>query len=94
MLAFAALSLSFSFSSVSLIFDLIVFVAPFGRIPLRALDPFFSIFHMFNFQAFPNFSLRFGITVLMNFHALGIPFSSMKFVSIVHRFGNRFGSHF
>ena len=45
-LEYAALSLSLSFSSVSLssIFDLIVFPAPFGKVPLWAFSFFVSIF--------------------------------------------------
>ena len=44
----AAFSLSFSFSSISLssIFDLIVFPAPYGRVPLQAFSLLFPIFLM------------------------------------------------
>ena len=43
---------------------------------------------------FAHFPLSFWNTCLMNFHLLGISFSSIIFVSIVHRIWDRFWCHF
>ena len=77
-LAYAALSLSFSFSFVSLssIFDLIVFPGPCGNVPHWSFSIFCSILfsNVFSF-VFSYCSSPFLITVLMISHLLGIPFS-------------------
>ena len=55
-----------------------------------------SVFLFFSnvlFTVCSHFSPPFLITCLMIFHVLGIPFSSMKFVSMFHRFWDGVLSH-
>ena len=95
-LGFAALSLSFSLSSVSLpsIFDLIVFPAPCGRAPLRDLDFFFlfCFYMLFSCVVFISHFLFWSLFWLVSIFWVSL-FRAWNLYRF-HRFGNGFRSHF
>ena len=76
-----------------------MFGAPSGTSPLRAPSLCFRFVYIYFVPFFylkfvAHFSLFVWITCLIMFHLLGIPFSSMIFVSIFHIFSDGFWSHF